>query len=145
MKRGTLKKKSPQSMTRAERRKVQYDANPEKYRKAARDWFLKNRDRALETNRKWRQSMKLSIFSHYSSGTMSCKCCGEKTLEFLTLDHINNNGTKLRKTYANGGHQHYRKIIKEKFPEGFQILCYNCNCGRAKTKDKKCPHEKVST
>lgn len=126
---------------RAINRKKRYDLDPEKYRQKSREWFLKNRDKALETNRKWRQEMRVKILSHYSNGKMECACCGENVLEFLTLDHINNDGTKMRKMYPGGGHQHYRRIIKEGFPLGFQVLCYNCNCGRAKTADKVCPHK----
>lgn len=85
--------------------------------------------------------MRFSLIDHYSKGKMVCACCGEGTYIFLTLDHINNNGTSERKKYAGGGHQHYRWIIKNGMPDGYQVLCYNCNCGRAKTEDKKCPHE----
>lgn len=103
--------------------------------------YYKDKEVMKAQNRAWRQNMRMSILSYYSGGTMSCACCGEMILEFLTLDHMNNNGTAERKKYANGGHQHYRRIIKLGYPEGFQVLCYNCNCGRAKTRDKVCPHK----
>ncbi len=137
-----MKRTPKQIKRRSVLRKVLYDNNPEKYRKESREWFIKNRTRSLEMNRLWRRNMRLKILNHYSDGKLECVCCKEKILEFLTLDHINNDGTKLRKMYSNGGHQHYRRIIKQGFPKGFQVLCYNCNCGRAKTKDKICPHEK---
>ena len=97
--------------------------------------------RRLEIHKKWRDKIKAQVISHYSNGKMNCACCGENTREFLTVDHINNDGTKQRKLFTGGGHHNYRFIIKNKFPVGYQILCYNCNCGRARTKDKICPHK----
>lgn len=121
----------------------------------AREYYLKNREVLLskysaqkdhknELSRKWRSNMRLDIISHYSDGKMCCNCCGENIYEFLTIDHINNNGSQERKRTGSGGHHAYRLIIKENYPEGFQVLCYNCNCARAKTADKRCPHEKKS-
>jgi hypothetical protein len=32
-------------------------------------------------------------------------------------------------------------IYENDLPEGFQILCWNCNFAKGKSKDNKCPHE----
>jgi hypothetical protein len=90
--------------------------------------------------------MRDRIISHYSNGKNECACCGENTPLFLTIDHINNNGSKERMLFgkrngSSGGHHNYRRIIKNNFPIGYQILCYNCNCGRARTETKICPHK----
>ena len=83
------------------------------------------------------------VVAHYSQGTMCCKCCGEKELIFLTIDHINGGGNKQRislsgnKRYA--GHGFYEWLIKNKYPEGFQILCMNCNFGKHRN-GGICPH-----
>jgi hypothetical protein len=66
-----------------------------------------------------------------------CFCCGESEPEFLTLDHIANDGFLETK----GLMQIFRNLIKEGFPKNkFQLACYNCNCGRAKNKGI-CPHK----
>jgi hypothetical protein len=67
-----------------------------------------------------------------------CACCGERIPEFLCIDHVNNDGKEERKTIT--GHQLYRYIIKNRFPPGrYQLLCYNCNNGKALY--GQCPHK----
>lgn len=67
-----------------------------------------------------------------------CACCGEERTEFLAIDHINNDGAAHRKRV---GHSSvYRWLKKNHFPDGFQVLCYNCNW--AKYRYGICPHEK---
>ena len=44
----------------------------------------------------------------------------------LTLDHINNDGAEHRRRMVSKDIVLY--LIRNNFPEGFQILCYNCNC-----------------
>jgi hypothetical protein len=58
-----------------------------------------------------------------------CICCGETRFEFLSFDHVNNDGAIERKSKGkkmNSG-SFYRMIIREKFPKRYQILCWNCN------------------
>jgi hypothetical protein len=66
-----------------------------------------------------------------------CKCCGESTYEFLAFDHINGGGVQHRKTI---GKDLYIWLHKNKYPEGFQVLCHNCN--NAKGFYGQCPHIK---
>jgi len=75
---------------------------------------------------------RLIVLQHYDG---VCKCCGENTYEFLEIDHINNNGAKHRKEV--GSHM-MEWIIKNNFPPYLQLLCANCNRGRAKF--RTCPH-----
>lgn len=121
--------------------KERYKKNPEKYKAIARKQHDENREKINKKAHEWRKNLRLSVLNHYSNGKLKCACCGENTYDFLTVDHVNNNGTKERKESGGGGHHNYRRIIKLNFPEGYQILCFNCNCGRAKTKDKICPHK----
>jgi hypothetical protein len=53
-----------------------------------------------------------------------CAICKEHRLWFLTIDHINNDGAQHRKKLKSNI---YKWIIKNKYPEGFQILCWDCN------------------
>lgn len=69
---------------------------------------------------------KIRIFTHYCKGNICCECCGEKTLEFLTIDHKNNDGSVFRKN-DKSHYQIYRWIVKNKYPDFFRVLCINCN------------------
>lgn len=70
-------------------------------------------------------------------------CCGEKNIAFLTLDHVNNDGWKLRrKTGFRGGYTTYKRIIEAGFPPNLQILCFNCNGGKNRNKGV-CPHIEI--
>ena len=67
-----------------------------------------------------------------------CACCGETQREFLTIDHINENGAAHRKEVGKGK-TIYKFIIKNNFPNDLQILCFNCNWGKY-VNDGVCPH-----
>ena len=91
-----------------------------------------------ERNKKHKQKFRLEILQHYSkSETPFCNCCKENTIEFLAIDHINNNGAEHRKTIGNNVQIAYW-LKKHNYPEGFQILCHNCNM--AKGFYGQCPH-----
>jgi len=110
----------------------------------SRRYWLKHKDTEhykkrtrLNAKRK-NESLKLLIIDHYTNGKRQCNCCGESNYKFLTIDHID--GRK--------SHNHDRTmagvkllwwIKRNNFPKGFRILCYNCNCGRAKN-EGVCPH-----
>ena len=69
-----------------------------------------------------------------------CECCGETQYEFLCIDHINGDGSEHRKEIG-GGSRIYWWLIKNNFPEGFRVLCYNCNMSYGFY--NYCPHQKV--
>jgi hypothetical protein len=82
------------------------------------------------------EKMRYEVLNYYSHGKIECNCCGEKEYKFLALDHINGDGNKHRKLIGRGGL--YQWIRNNKYPQGFQILCHNCNF--AKGHYGKCPH-----
>ena len=92
--------------------------------------------------RKSTRKLRKEVLLHYSDGLLKCNCCGESNYEFLTLDHIHGNGRKHRESLGNHGTAVFRDLRKNNYPEGYQILCYNCNCGRAKN-NGVCPHEEI--
>ena len=69
-----------------------------------------------------------------------CSCCGESELLFLEIDHIENNGKEHRKQIGTGAKTLVCWLIQNKFPDGFQILCSNCNQGK-KRNGGTCPHK----
>jgi len=85
------------------------------------------------TNKSAKKRMRLdrqAAFEHYGE---LCAICGTTINIFLTIDHINNNGATHRKQKAgkNGGHNIYAWLRKNNYPEGFQTLCFNCNCAKS--------------
>jgi hypothetical protein len=71
-----------------------------------------------------------------------CACCGETNLGFLTIDHLDDSSEKAK--WSNGkricGSPFYSRLKLNDFPSGYQVLCFNCNCGRAKNHGV-CPHK----
>jgi hypothetical protein len=92
----------------------------------------------LECSRRQRKGLRDKVLDHYGA---VCTCCGETERAFLTVDHIKNDGSKHRKEiHCNNGSTLYSWLVKNNFPDGFQILCRNCNW--AKFTLGKCPHKK---
>lgn len=101
--------------------------NKEYDRTRKRNYFLERKDYYHEKKRKENLELKLEIFSFYSDNKMKCRFCEEKRIECLQLDHIHNNGGKERKELRRRGTNMYRWLKLNGFPEGYQILCANCN------------------
>ena len=79
------------------------------------------------TDHKRNLKKKQMILNYYSKGKICCNLCGQKGHEFLNIDHVDNKGSEHRKTIGGGGSGVYNWIIKNNYPAGFQILCWNCN------------------
>jgi hypothetical protein len=70
-----------------------------------------------------------------------CACCGESQIEFLTLDHINNDGNSHRKEIGFGGSGLYRWAESHGYPPVLQVMCMNCNWGKRLL--GYCPHKNL--
>ncbi len=99
---------------------------PESAKRAAKKYRLKKQ-----------AENRAKIYEAYGG---KCACCGEDNPKFLTVDHVESNGHAERKSgrYTNGS-QFYNSIVKRNFPSDYQLLCYNCNMGRARNFGI-CPH-----
>ncbi len=64
-------------------------------------------------------------------GGRVCAICGEIFIEFLTIDHINGNNVKSTNRASD---KLYRWLKKNKYPDGYRVLCFNCNLAHGKTK-----------
>jgi len=71
--------------------------------------------------------IKLEVFIHYSCNPPKCKICGNNDMRVLTIDHIEGGGSKHRKRINRWGINFYKYLRDKKFPEGYQVLCRNCN------------------
>ena len=99
-----------------------------------------------EYNRQYHLKIKEKIINHYSKGTMTCCCdgCTENQIEFLTIDHEDDNGAEHRRIIGIGGHNTLLWLIRNNYPIGYRVLCWNCNSARSIGTNANgiCPHEK---
>lgn len=106
--------------------------NTEKIKLSHEKIRKKYRDKYNERKRMNRIDLKKEVFNHYGN---KCLCCGENKFEFLTIDHINGGGTKHRKEV---GADIYKWLKRNSYPDGYRVLCFNCNCSIAYS--GYCPH-----
>ena len=135
--------------------KIKKDAwikeNPDKVRAYIKTSYAKDRDkkcaysrayaqrwpeRHAAQQRKQRRKMKLAAFAAYGGNV--CVCCGETEIAFLSIDHINGGGIKHRKI-TGAGNLFYRWLNRNEYPEGYRVMCHNCNHGR-EINGGICPH-----
>ncbi len=84
-----------------------------------------------------RQNEKQAAFNQYGG---SCACCKEDRPVFLTIDHIEGGGNQHRKTIkTKTGNSFYRWLRQNGYPEGYRVLCWNCNCAFGLF--GACPHQ----
>lgn len=134
-----------------------------------RDWNSKNRDKVLagkkadyyrkrtdplwvereqKRGREFWVNIRREVIMAY--GGFRCACCGETEDAFLTIDHVLNDGAKHRRAIMKnpdgngkgGSGLTWIWLKRHGFPSGFQVLCMNCNFGKAKN-GGTCPHHKV--
>jgi hypothetical protein len=121
-----------------------YWKTQERQKDRSKDYRTKNKEELRIKGKKWRKELVIETISHYSNGTMKCVCCGESNIEFLTLDHINNDGAKQRKKLKlSGGWRFYYWLKLHNFPDEYelQVLCANCQLGKERN-NGICPHKR---
>lgn len=79
---------------------------------------------------------KRRVFEAYGGIECACPGCVENNLDLLNIDHINNDGGAHRKKI---GGNIYSWLEQNNYPEGFRVLCFSCNIGRAQH-GGICPH-----
>lgn len=102
-----------------------YQKNKEKILKQVRNYDLRNWDKVLRCKRNRQATLRRQVLEYYGNGNLKCLLCKESRLTTLTIDHINNDGNKHRKEVGSGL-RFYRWLIRNKYPEGFQTICMNC-------------------
>lgn len=102
----------------------------------------KNREALYEYNAKWSRKRNAALRSELLSAYgAKCACCGEAETIFLDLDHVHNNGNAHRREVGNNT-QVMLDLRRRGWPKGdFQLLCCNCNQGKARN-GGICPHHK---
>lgn len=111
-------------------------APPNKNKTMCEPCSEKNRAKAARFAREKRVPAVKTVYEHYGN---TCVCCGASEPLFLTIDHINSDGAEHRRNFV-GSARLPMWLVENDFPEGFQILCFNCNCGRQRN-GGLCPHK----
>jgi hypothetical protein len=93
--------------------------------------------KSKERSKRLLQKYRKIVIEHYGG---KCACCREVLIEFLTIDHPNGNGKEDRKRFRTS-YSFYKWLIDSNFPDGYRILCYNCNCSIGHY--GYCPHQKL--
>ncbi|KKQ94900.1 MAG: hypothetical protein UT21_C0011G0008 [Candidatus Woesebacteria bacterium GW2011_GWA1_39_11b] len=105
--------------------------NKEKISNLGKTWRGNNKDSTRKAGRKEREKLKFDILNHYSNGKLCCANCSFNDSRALQVDHIENNGAEeRRKLFGNrlfAGTTFYRWVRRNNYPEGYAILCANCN------------------
>lgn len=104
-----------------------------------RNYHLKNRDKKIAKAAEWaRQNperRRTIALNHYyrlqdaailAYGGYQCSWCGIDEPMVLTLDHVNNDGNVKRKGEGQGAAL-YRGLRDRGYPDGYAVLCMNCN------------------
>lgn len=125
-----------------------YERHPGYKEEYARQYQKDNPDKFSEYNRKSLRKLKREVMDAYGG---ICVCCGETELAFLTIDHADDNGAEHRREmaaesgfeYSQAGARTYRWLRKNGYPEGFRVMCANCNSGRY-WNGGICPHQEIA-
>ena len=78
---------------------------------------------------KYTEDLRIEVFSHYCGGHCQCDGCKVSSIGFLTLDHVNGDGAAHRNAngLGTGGATLWLYLKRNGDPEGYQVLCCNCN------------------
>ena len=107
------------------------------HKEKSMDYYNNNREKVISKMAEYRRQARTEAITHYGG---KCACCGESRPEFLAIDHING-----------GGNKHHKEIKgmaigiwlrKHNYPEGFRVLCHNCNHSLGNF--GYCPHNNLS-
>ncbi len=99
------------------------------------DYSIKYRDKGYSSLKHREQKLRIDVFNMYGN---VCACCGETNLFFLEIDHVNNDGSVDRKKNGKSRVGFLTRVLKNL--QLFQLLCSNCNQGKARN-NGVCPHK----
>ena len=158
------RKQTPEYKAQAKKANKKYNSRPEIIarrqdpERMAKAKMIRDKPENLANAKNERDTNRLKILKYYSkrlsnSNIPCCNCCGENFhVDFLAIDHIRGSKQmdlepelkKLKYSSKLKGMNLHRWIIRNNFPDGFQILCTNCNFAKGmKKNNNKCPHERI--
>ncbi len=75
----------------------------------------------------WRRRTKMKVLRAYCSDDRPrCEKCDMEDVRALTIDHVNGGGAEHMREIG-GSNRFYLWLVKNQFPVGFRILCFNHN------------------
>lgn len=92
------------------------------------------RDQRNKSERRSWERLRARVILAYGG---RCSCCGERRVEFLTLEHVNRDGGEHRK--MRGPRGCWKDAERLGFPKNYTILCMNCNW--VERHGARCPHK----
>ena|SRR3990167_10532908 len=99
----------------------------QKYPRVYKKWQNNHLGTWNEYQRDYNHNLRAQVLSHYGKGKCACVRCGFDDIRALSIDHINNNGSKhLKEISKSYGTSLYLWLRRNNFPLGFQTLCMNC-------------------
>jgi arabinose-5-phosphate isomerase len=98
------------------------------------------KEQQKQSGKQSKLAQRMQVLRAYGGPQPKCSCdgCGENKLEFLVID-INDGGYKHRTSVNN---KLYRWLIKNNFPQGYKVSCWNCNSSYGLYGN--CPHQKLA-
>lgn len=86
--------------------------------------FVNNHDDHAAHQRDYREKIRIKALSGYGG---VCSCCDEHRTDFLTLDHVKQDGNLHRQEVGQSSYQMYLWAVRENFPDTLRCMCMNCN------------------
>ena len=114
-----------------------YDAVRERLRSHGQTWRKENPEKVRVIQRRGRRKLRKTVIEEYGG---RCVCCGIDDFPFLSIDHVANDGAAHRREANLHAGRIYGWLKKNNYPDGFQVLCYNCNLAKAHH-GGECPHQ----
>lgn len=114
-------------MKATEEQKAKFKKYYSEHKEKKREDYLKHQVERKEKGRTYNRERKLEILSEYSGNTLLCIRCGFNDIRALSIDHINGKGESHRRSLGiTSGNNFYQWLKKNNYPEGYQVLCMNC-------------------
>ncbi len=120
-------------------RKIYRVKYKEQIAQRAHRYYINNKDKILArkkfkekeysaTRKKYYLNIKQKVLTNYGNGKCACSNCGFDDIRSLSIDHINGDGAKQRKLLGKAidGNHIYLWLERNNYPEGYQVLCMNC-------------------
>jgi len=123
------KKDDPIYKERRRNNLFKYNNKPERVLKL-KNYYNHNVIYFKERAKNRSRNIRLEVIYYYSNGEMKCNDCGVDYIEFLEIDHINNNGREHKRNENITNMYQYLK--RNNYPNGYQVLCSNCNIKKIK-------------
>ena len=105
-----------------------------KVRNRQAKWVAKQPDHSAY-QKNYREAIRREVIQAYGG---KCSCGGETRFEFLTLDHVDNDGAEHRREIGESSNQLVLWAKRNKFPKRLRCMCFNCNVSTYRY--GACPH-----